>query len=615
MKKFAPKPLTPHSLLRDFVATRTVLAVPLAAAAIAFALAARRPVGWLLAGAAAVLALSNLPFALWPRRMRPVAALWSTCLLDLAFVGLVVHATGGIGSGAVPLVFWPVVAAALLLGPRAALLVTLLAVLELGIVVLLQTGALTPSAFAPADLLAPWGLSIASGWGWLVAAAIALLVVCWTLVMLSSGLVASNARLQETLQTERSRLALQEETNRRLVVLEETGTILSRLQDLEVLLPRALQKLAGCVRAEAGFIVLYPPDVLEGVVAARLGLDENACRALLAGELPVQVEAIERSTWSKPSLGFQGHLAAPLRLGDEYLGTVFLLSRPGQQFQRGAKDLLHALGGQLAIAVRNVQFTQQLKAANEELLHVDRLKSDFLATMSHELRTPLTSVVGYTDMLLSGLAGEVSDKQKSLLRSVLNSSETLLNLINDILDLTKVEAGKMDLSLEPVDLRSVVGTAINLIGPKARERGIKVSSFIPGNLPPLLADPSRLEQIIVNLLSNAVKFTPELGSVTIEGRPLPTGFVEVRVSDTGIGIAPENLGRIFERFSQVDNTSTRSQGGTGLGLAITRDLIELHGGTITVQSQLGKGSVFIFTIPQALAARDAGAPERKGRGL
>ncbi len=319
-----------------------------------------------------------------------------------------------------------------------------------------------------------------------------------------------------------------------------------------------------------------------------------------------------RSSPSTP--GFQSYLAAPLRLSDDYLGTVYLLSRPGRQLQRGAEELLDALGGQLAIAVRNVQFTQQLKAANEELLHVDQLKSDFLATMSHELRTPLTSVVGYTDMLLSGLAGDVSDKQKTLLRSVLNSSETLLNLINDLLDLTKIEAGKMDLSLEPVELKRVVAEVLSVVGPKAQEKGIRLSSFIPAGLPPLLADASKAEQILVNLVSNAVKFTPELGSVTIEGRPLPTGFVEIRVADTGIGIAREDFARIFERFSQVDNTSTRSQGGTGLGLAITRDLIELHGGTITVQSQVGKGSVFIFTIPQALTSRSPGPSEHEGRG-
>ncbi|NLG67424.1 MAG: hypothetical protein GX536_06900 [Actinobacteria bacterium] len=164
----------------------------------------------------------------------------------------------------------------------------------------------------------------------------------------------------------------------------------------------------------------------------------------------------------------------------------------------------------------------------------------------------------------------------------------------------------MDLSLEPVDLKAVVGDVLSVVGPKAREKNIKVSSLLPGALPPLLADASRLEQVLMNLVTNAVKFTPEFGSVTIEGRPLSTGFVEVRVSDTGIGIRPEDFDRIFERFSQIDNTSTRAQGGTGLGLAITRDLIHLHGGTITVQSQAGKGSVFVFTIPHILGPHGTG---------
>lgn len=609
MKKFELKPTTPYRQVGDFLVARTILATAVVVAAVVLALILSHPWAWWLAGTAVFLDLTNIPLWLWAGRIRQPIAIWPAALVDLAFTLFLAHITGGMWSAVALFLAWPVLAAALLCGPGSGyLMASIAAGLYTGLALLER------KTLPPIDLLATFGFSLQTGWGAVGATALALLLFAFVLGLLTSGISSTRIRLTEVLQVERDRLAAQEEANRRLVVLEETGAILSRLQDLEFLLPRALEKLTSYVGADAGFIILYPPDVLEGVLSAHLGLDESDCRRLLAKELPTQVDNIERAALGPTTLDYQSYLAAPLCLGDDYLGTVYLLSRPSRQLQRGVEELLHALGGQLAIAVRNVQFTQQLKAANEELLHVDQLKSDFLATMSHELRTPLTSIVGYTDMLLSGLAGSISDKQKALLRSVLNSSETLLNLINDLLDLTKIEAGKMDLALEPVELRRVVAEVLNVMGPRAQEKRIRMSSFIPTPLPPLLADASKIEQILVNLVSNAVKFTPELGSITIEGRPLPTGVVEVRIKDTGIGIAPEDLARVFERFSQMDNTSTRSQGGTGLGLAITKDLIELHGGTITVQSQVGQGSVFIFTIPQALADRDPSRTKRIERG-
>lgn len=601
MKKFAAKPSTPYLQVGDFVIARTLLTLPLVGTLLVLALATRDPLAWWVTGVGGVVALSNIPVALWTRASPKGRGVWPAVVADALFVLLIVQVTGGPGSAVAVLLLWPALAASMLLGPGPTYAVALAEVaLFAGLAYLAQRGV------AVADLPASLGVSVAGGWAAVAVIALGLMVIAYAAGLLAGGLVTANARLGESLAVERARVAVQQEINRRFLVLEETGPILSRLQDLETILPQALGKLASYVGVGAGFIALFAPGATEGTVAARLGIDDSSCRMLLGGRLPNRVDAIERAAFEPPVLGFLSYLAAPLRLGEEYLGTVYLLSRPAQRVQRGAEELLDAIGGQLAIAVRNVQFTQELAAANEELLHVDRLKSDFLATMSHELRTPLTSIVGYTDMLISGLAGEVSDKQRVLLRSVLNSSDTLLNLINDLLDLTKVEAGKMDLSLEPVDLKAVVGDVLSVVGPKAREKNIEVSSLLPGALPPLLADASRLEQVLMNLVTNAVKFTPEFGSVTIEGRPLSTGFVEVRVSDTGIGIRAEDFDRIFERFSQIDNTSTRSQGGTGLGLAITRDLIHLHGGTITVQSQAGKGSVFVFTIPHILGPHGTG---------
>jgi signal transduction histidine kinase len=246
--------------------------------------------------------------------------------------------------------------------------------------------------------------------------------------------------------------------------------------------------------------------------------------------------------------------------------------------------------------VRNIQFNEQLARKNEELRHLDELKSDFMATMSHELRTPLTSIIGYSDMLLSGMTGELNEKQAAFVDSILKGGEALLNLINDVLDLTKIEAGRLELNREAVDLRAALLGVLPVVKPRAQDKRIRISTFLPTDLPLVWADPAKLNQILLNLITNGIKYTHENGSVSVEART-QNDFVEIWVNDTGIGIAREDQAKVFQRFTQIDSSATRSQGGTGLGLAIVRELVELHGGAIRLQSKLGKGSSFIFTMP------------------
>jgi signal transduction histidine kinase len=294
--------------------------------------------------------------------------------------------------------------------------------------------------------------------------------------------------------------------------------------------------------------------------------------------------------------GFHDLLVTPLRVKDGPLGLVCLLTREGQAIDSEKLPTLASLCNQLAVAVKNIQFTEELRRANENLTHLDELKSDFLATMSHELRTPLTSIIGYSDMILSGMTGELNEKQASFVESILKNGETLLNLINDILDLTKIEAGRLELNIEPIDLRAALLSVLPVVKPRATDKRIKISTFLPTDLPLVAADAAKFGQILLNLLTNAVKYTHENGSVSVEARP-QGDMVEIWVTDTGIGIAKEDIERIFQRFTQIDSSASRSQGGTGLGLAITKELVELHGGQIRVQSKLGKGSSFIFTMP------------------
>ena len=269
--------------------------------------------------------------------------------------------------------------------------------------------------------------------------------------------------------------------------------------------------------------------------------------------------------------------------------SAIVLSRVILQFQ---------LFNPLALANRNLErANRELARANEELALASQLKSQFLANMSHELRTPLNSIIGYTELLLGGLYGPINEKQQDRLEKVLRNGRNLLNLINDVLDLSKIEAGRLELELRPVNMCHVIQAVLGSIQPLADEKGLVLVAEVPDTLPPLIADEGRLSQILLNLLSNAVKFTEE-GSVTVTaGLNQEHDALIIRVSDTGIGIPPEQHDRIFEEFYQADGTTTRKHGGTGLGLAITRRLVQMHGGQISVESEAGQGATFTVTLP------------------
>ncbi|BCS52013.1 ATP-binding protein [Geobacter sp. SVR] len=261
---------------------------------------------------------------------------------------------------------------------------------------------------------------------------------------------------------------------------------------------------------------------------------------------------------------------------------------------------------------------QEAEAARRDADVASKAKSDFLANMSHELRTPLNSVIGFSEVLLDELFGSLNEKQKVYVNNILVSGRHLLSLINDILDLSKVEAGKMELELSRFPLRQSLQGAVALLMEKALKHGITLSLWIPPEADrEIEADERKLKQIMFNLLSNAVKFTPEGGSVLVSAhcgngadRDMPdaggdyvaeTGsapeFVEISVTDTGIGIRPEDLKKLFIEFTQLESPYVKNQEGTGLGLALTKRLVELQGGSIRVASEYGRGCTFAFTVP------------------
>ncbi len=607
--------------LDDLLIARSILSGSIAIASILFAQSkGGEDFAWWISLPIVLVAFSNVPFFVFSARGNREMVSWAMVLVDTCLITYLVHNTSGAQSAVSVFYLWPIIAASLLLGARASYLTA-------GLTAALYTGLAVAEAggWKPQNLLESRGLSAVDGLDAVLVRVSAFLLIALLSGMLSNALLSTNEQLTQAKTDLERELRRVQQTNRRLTILDEVGRILGRIQDLEILLPRALGRVASFMGVEAGMIVLFGREGGDTRIVARQALEEQHARSLLTDGLPVTLDlgkgalvaSDDESRWKsclrtlRPH-GYEDFLAAPLRLGSEYLGNLYLFTTTPSPFRRGDLVLMDSLCSQLAIAIKNVAFTQELKEANEELMNLDQLKSDFLATMSHELRTPLTSIIGYSDMLLSGMTGEVSDKQRGFLRSILNSGEALLNLINDILDLTKIEAGKLELNLEPVDLRATLVSVLSVVKPRARDKDLQISTFLPADLPPLWADSAKLGQVLLNLLTNAIKYTPEHGRVGIEARPTMDGLVEIRVNDTGIGISADDLDRIFERFTQIDSSSTRSQGGTGLGLAITRDLIQLHGGAVRVQSQIGRGSSFIFTVPQAGALRDHRSKSKLG---
>jgi CheY-like chemotaxis protein len=266
----------------------------------------------------------------------------------------------------------------------------------------------------------------------------------------------------------------------------------------------------------------------------------------------------------------------------------------------------------VAVGIDNARSYELAQQAINEMRELDRLKSQFLANMSHELRTPLNSIIGFSRVIIKGIDGPITELQEQDLNAIYNSGQHLLRLINDILDLSKIDAGKMELAVEDVNVSELLQSVVPTVMGLTKDKPIKLEQNIASDIPIIRADAMRVRQVMINLLSNAAKFT-EAGTITISaavetaesGRP----EVVVKVTDTGPGIAPEDQAKLFQPFSQVDASPTRKTGGTGLGLSISRRLIELHGGRIEVISELGKGSTFFFTLPLPEVQETRPAPE------
>ncbi|HEY2970512.1 MAG TPA: GAF domain-containing protein, partial [Casimicrobiaceae bacterium] len=305
----------------------------------------------------------------------------------------------------------------------------------------------------------------------------------------------------------------------------------------------------------------------------------------------------ERARKGWEAMGIKAAIGAPMLWEGRGIGSVLVGRGHAGPFSEKEIALLKTFADQAVIAIQNARLFREIQDKSRQLEVANKHKSEFLANMSHELRTPLNAIIGFSEVLLERLFGELNEKQDDYLKDIHSSGRHLLTLINDILDLSKIEAGRMELEVSSFDLASALSNAMTLVRERAQRHGIALEQQVDPQLGEIAADERKFKQILVNLLSNAVKFTPDGGRIEVKARREEDNVV-IAVHDTGIGIAAHDQAAVFEEFRQVGRDYTNKQEGTGLGLALTRKFVELHGGRIWLESEPGKGSTFTFTIPR-----------------
>ena len=414
-----------------------------------------------------------------------------------------------------------------------------------------------------------------------------------------------------------------------LTALGEVGQAVSSTLDLDTVLTTIVARAVELSATDGGAIYEFDeaaqefelrathgmtPELIEAVRDARVRVEEAVGRAATSRR-PVQIPDIaEEPAYPVRDVmlraGFRAFLVVPLVREERLIGLLVVRRRTPGQLSEAIVNLLQTFATQSALAIQNARLFRELEAKSRLLEAASRHKSEFLANMSHELRTPLNAIIGFSEVLAERMFGEVNEKQAEYLQDILSSGRHLLSLINDILDLSKVEAGRLELELASFNLPAALDNALTLVRERATRHGIRLTQTVDPRLGDIVADERKVKQILLNLLSNAVKFTPEGGRVGLAAITTED-VVTIGVSDTGIGIAAEDQAAIFEEFRQVGRDDARKQEGTGLGLTLAKKFVELHGGRIWVQSQVGQGSTFTFTLPVRLgpSASDPGGGE------
>jgi signal transduction histidine kinase len=402
-----------------------------------------------------------------------------------------------------------------------------------------------------------------------------------------------------------------------LTALGEVSRALSATLDVDVVLDTIVTRANDLIGADGCTIFEYDEateqfhlratrNLEPGLVELARGTPLRRGDQGILGRLPserqaIQVPDITVGSYSSPisdaliEAGYRAVVAVPLVREDHLIGALTMNRKTPGEFPLHTIQLLQTFATQSALAIQNARLFREIADKSRQLEVASQHKSEFLANMSHELRTPLNAIIGFSEVLSDRMFGELNEKQEEYLKDIHASGQHLLSLINDILDLSKIEAGKMELELSDFDLPMTIDNALMLVRERAARKGIELHRTVDERLGQIQADERKVRQVVLNLLSNAIKFTPEGGRIEVRAKPMD-GSIEVSVTDTGVGIAPEDQDAVFEEFRQV-GTAEKKVEGTGLGLALSRKFIELHGGKIWVKSQVGAGSTFTFTVP------------------
>jgi signal transduction histidine kinase len=429
-------------------------------------------------------------------------------------------------------------------------------------------------------------------------------------------IAVENVRLFQELEARTRELVRSVEELR---ALGEVGQAVSSTLELETVLSTIVGHAVQLSGTNGGVIYEYDEvtqefllrasfrmekEVVEALQATPVRLGEGATGRTATMRTPVQVPNIiegreDTAARARPiltRLGYKSVLAVPLLREERILGALTVWRREEGGFSPEVVNLLQTFATQSALAIQNARLFREIEDKSRQIEAANRHKSEFLANMSHELRTPLNAIIGFSEVLGERLFGELNEKQAEYTEDILSSGRHLLSLINKILDLSKVEAGRMELELATFDLPLAIDNARTFVRERATRHGIAVDVTVDDRLGEIVGDERKIKQILLNLLSNAVKFTPEGGRIGIDARQAD-GAVEISVTDSGIGIAPEDQPKIFEEFRQVGADYAHKSEGTGLGLTLAKKFVELHGGKIWVESEVGKGSKFTFTLP------------------
>jgi signal transduction histidine kinase len=421
-----------------------------------------------------------------------------------------------------------------------------------------------------------------------------------------------NARLVRELRERSAELARSVEE---LQALGEIGQTVSATLDLKTVLEAIVANAVELSGTDAGAIYDYDAaddefrlqatlnmstELIAAITAAHIGMGETVLGQAGARREPVQVADIAAESdlplaQMMAEAGFRAILVVPLVREERVLGALVVRRRTPGQFADAIVRRLETFAAQSALAVQNALLFREIEEKGRQLAAASRHKSEFLANMSHELRTPLNAVLGYAELIADGVYGELPEKAVGVLNRIQSNGRHLLGLINDVLDLSKIEAGQLKLALGEYAMTDVVHSAVGATESLANEKRLSLRAEVPPDLPAGRGDERRLVQVVLNLVGNAIKFT-EAGGVTVRARA-DNGIFTVTVTDTGPGIAPADRKRIFEEFQQADSSSTKEKGGTGLGLSIAKRIVEMHGGRIWVESEVGKGSTFGVSVP------------------